>query len=298
MNDELSEITNSVRKHIPLIIFTNQRTGSTSLTKWFWNDHSKRTDYEGLNQAIKKLGYKINESSFHDLEILDESDGPYKHAFKQYKKEKQKNPKEALEKIEVFIKTVMSFRPTFKIMTEYTSIEICNLVIKYLNYYDYNCILLYRKNAFDRCKSLNFSLSTEIYSPLKGPYATRINAIEKLNKNEFNLGINDDRIDRLVHLQKLGNENNIAIWDMLKTSGCRYASISYEDLFEKSLNNNTVLHMACSWLYYDIKDFESLKQDGKMGADKYYNVKGIEKLKLEIDKLDNPTFSNLHFKVI
>ena len=296
---ELSEVTSVVRKYRSLVIFTNQRTGSSRLHEWFWQEHKKYTDYDGLNQAVTNLGYVVREGGFsdevtHQHEIIDEWNGIYGHPIQVYQKEKQKNPKKALAKVEIFIKTLMAYRPTFKVMTEYTPVEICKLIIKYLNYYHYSTLLLYRRKSLDRCKSLHFSLSTKIYSPLDDPNEAA--KVKKLNKNKFNLDLNTKQINNLIDNQKLVNKNNAEVWATLRTAGCRYASVSYEDLFG-SLNNNTILHMTFRWLFYNVWDFEPLKEKGKMKADKYYNVKGIDKLKLKLDKLDNPTFSNLHVKV-
>lgn len=294
MNDELSEITPQVRNYRALIVFTNQRTGSSNLTNWFLQEHRKYIDYDGLYQTVKKLGYKVDEQSMHQYEILDAWHGPFKDVFQIYRKEKKKDSKNALKKVEVFIKTLMSYRPTFKIMTEYTPIEICSLVIKYLNYYHYSALLLYRRKAFERCRSLHFSLSTDIYSPLHFPDVK--NKVKKLNNNEFNLDLDSTKINNLFEIQKRVNEKNIEVWNLLKTAGCRYASVSYEDIYG-SLNDSTILHMTFRWLFYTIWDFQPLKETGKVGADKYYNVKGIDVLKAELTKLDNPTFSNLHVEV-
>ena len=303
MNDELSEITPEVRNYRALVIFTNQRTGSSNLCEWFYKDHCKYTDYDGLVQAVQKLGYTVNyegqrgideKNDYKSHEILDEGLGLFRHVIQKYQKQKQKNSKKALEEIEVFIKTLMSYRPTFKVMTEYTPIEICKLIIKYINYYHYSSLLLYRRKPFDRCKSLHFSLSTEIYSPLD--FLDAVDTVKKLNNKEFNLDLNVEQIRSLVYKQKLANKNNIEIWNTLKTAGCRYASVSYEDLYG-SLHDSTILHMTFRWLFYTIWDFQPLRENGKMKADKYYDVKGIDKLKEELNKLENPTFSNLHVEV-
>ena len=277
-----------------LIIFTNQRTGSSNLCEWFHKDCSKYIDYQGLVESVQALGYKVNykgkrflnkKNDYKSHEILDEKVGLFRHVIQKYKKEKQKNPEKALKEIEVFVKTLMSYRPTFKIMTEYTPIEICKLIIKYIDYYNYSSLLLYRENVFDRCKSLHFSLTTDIYSTKD---------VIDFNPENFDLDLSKQQIRRLIHLQNQVNENNKEIWKTLKNSGCKYASISYENLFFRS--DTTLAQIVFKWLLCDIHDFESLRKTGKTSqkVSKYYNVKNIDQLEKELIVLEQSSLNNWH----
>ena len=163
-DNNLSEITTGVRKYRALVIFANQRTGSSNLTDWFHAQHKIYTDYTGLIEAVKRLGYRVD-SDYGDHEILDRKTGLFKHVTLEYLEAKKTNPKKALLKMELFIKTLMSFRPTFKVISEWTPIEVSELIIKYLNYYHYSCILLYRRRTLERNLSLHFSFTTGVYNP-------------------------------------------------------------------------------------------------------------------------------------
>ena len=54
MSDDIAKIDDHVRKYRAIIVFANQRTGSTSLIEWFVKEHKKYTDYDKIIQINKK----------------------------------------------------------------------------------------------------------------------------------------------------------------------------------------------------------------------------------------------------
>lgn len=290
-DNDLSEITTGVRKYRAIVIFTNQRTGGSNLTEWFQCQHKIYTDYTGLVKAINRLGYSVNykdENDYTDHDILDEKTGLFKSVIIRYLREKKTNPEKALLKIELFIKTLMSFRPTFKIVSECTPIEISQLVIKYLNYYHYSCILLYRRRSLERNLSLHFSLSTNVYnSDDAKKWDPKVKPTKPITEKELKI---------LIDSQKNVNEINKQIWTMLKPSRSRYAAVSYEDIYGKH-HDSAILHIVFRWLFYSVWDFDKLLQNGEQQTKQHYNVEGSEKLKEELAKLNYPRFTNLHVEV-
>jgi len=270
MSDDIAEIDDQVRKYRAIIIFANQRTGSTTLIRWFTKEHKKYINYDKIIESVKDLGYSVNEDDWsRSNEIFDVDIGVFKNVILEYQKNKDAT------KLELAIKTIMSFRPTFKVINEYTDIEVIKLISKYINYYHYSAILLHRRKTFERLLSLWF--------------------MENYKDSKENIPAID--VDWLIEREKLCIKINKEIWELLRKVGCRYISLSFEDLYS-SMADSTILHISFRYLFYNVWDFTELQQIGKLNLNKYYyKMKGIEKLKESLNDLERPTFSNMHVEV-
>lgn len=276
-----SEITEFVRKYRAIIIFSNQRTGSTSLMNWFIRDHKKYTQYDKMYEAVQALGYEVYESN--NAEIFDIDIGVFRDVVFQYNKDKN------IEKLELAIKTIMSFRPSFRIINEYLPLEISQIISNYINYFHYSAIFLHRRKTIERLLSLWFSLKTDIYHP------TNSEKIAKFKTDKKKIPKIDVKF--LIDNQKQVNDANVKIWEILRKAGCRYVAISYEDLYS-DMSDSTILHICFRWLFYQVWDFTEIKQKGKMNLNKYYyEMKGIEELEQALEKIDKPNFANMHVDV-
>lgn len=270
MSEDIAEIDDKVRKYRAIIVFANQRTGSTTLVEWFSNEHKKYIDYDKIVQSIKDLGYDADENDWKNSnEIFDIHVGVFKNVILEYQKNKD------VTKLELAIKTIMSFRPTFKIINEHTDIEVIKLIAKYINYYHYSAIFLHRRKTLERLLSLWFFIN---YKDSK----------ENIPAIDVNL---------LIEREKSCIKSNKEIWEVLRKAGCRYVSLSFEDLYS-NMSDSTILHISFRYLFYNIWDFTELKENGKLNLNKYYyKMKGIEKLKESLNDLERPTFSNMHVEV-
>ena len=262
-----SEITEQVRKYRAIIIFANHRTGSNTLLRWFVKDHKKYTDYDGLVQSVKDLGYSVDGNILESDTIFDSKVGVFKDVINQYHKDKN------LEKLELAVKTIMAFRPSFTIINEDTDIELIQIISKFINYYHFSAIFLYRRKAINRLLSLWFNANK---SKKKTP------AID---------------VDYLINNEKTVIEKNKEVWSVLQQAWCRYVALSFEDMYSE-MADSTILHITFRWIFYNLWDFTELKQTGKSNLDKYYyEIKGIDKLEKAVDELPRPTFSNMHVDV-
>lgn len=270
MSDDIAEIDDHVRKYRAIIVFANQRTGSTSLVNWFIKEHKKYTDYDKIIQSIKDLGYSVNEHDWeYSNEIFDIRVGIFKNVILEYRKNKDAT------KLELAIKTIMSFRPTFKVINEHTDIEVIKLISKYINYYHYSAIFLHRRKTLERLLSLWFFMN---YKDSK----ENIPAID---------------VNSLIEREKTCIKSNKEVWEVLRKAGCRYVSLSFEDLYG-NMSDSTILHISFRYLFYNVWDFTELKENGKLNLNKYYyKMKGIEELKESLNDLERPTFSNMHVEV-
>ena len=274
-----SEITELVRKYRAIVIFANQRTGASRLMTWFKKEHNKYTQYEEMFKAVTDLGYTVNDDAYND-EYFDEKNGLFKDVILQYNKDRD------IEKLELAIKTIMSFRPSFKIINEYTLFEVTQTISKYINYFHYSAVFLHRRKSLQRLLSLWFAHKTGAYTPEQ--------AKEIVKKKIKPLTLD---VDYLINEQKKCNQSNIKIWETLRRAGCRYVAISYEDLYS-DMADSTILHICFRWLFYQVWDFTEIKQSGKMNLDKYYyEMKGIEELEQALEKVDKPNFGNMHVDV-
>ena len=274
-----SEITELVRKYRAIVIFANQRTGASRLMTWFKKEHNKYTQYEEMFKAVTDLGYTVNDDAYND-EYFDEKNGLFKDVILQYNKDRD------IEKLELAIKTIMSFRPSFKIINEYTLFEVAQTISKYINYFHYSAIFLHRRKSLQRLLSLWFAHKTGAYTPEQA---------KKIVKKKIKPLTLD--VDYLINEQKKCNQSNIKIWETLRRAGCRYVAISYEDLYS-DMADSTILHICFRWLFYQVWDFTEIKQSGKMNLDKYYyEMKGIEELEQALEKVDKPNFGNMHVDV-
>lgn len=278
INDEKS-IATSVRSCRNLLLFTNKRSGSRTVIKWFHDTHKKYVDYDKLIAAVKSLGYEVNDDS--NLFDLFTKNGMFYDVVKQYEMHKD------LTKLEKAIDIIFSYRPTHRIFLEEINIDIVDAIIRHTNKYHASILFLHRKKAIDRLLSLWYSKESGILHP------------EDIKKNDFKPRKFKPKkldIDYLVTDQKYVNKTNLNVWRLLQVYGPRFVAVTYEDFFQNA--NTGILHLSMRWLFYNTWDFYSLQEKGCLELKDYYKkMTGIKKLEKELEELKRPVYSNLHVQV-
>lgn len=160
----------------PIVIFANQRTGSSRMAEWV--EHSYvGCDFKKLDIAIEKLGYSL--SIANSNELLDATVGRYGCVLREYANDKD------LNKAEEAIDIILSYKPIIKIMTEFTPLEILEIILKKIDKYGYKSMLLYRED--ERARILSKIIMDLDHIKSTGSYPTVENLTEEINKGNSNL---------------------------------------------------------------------------------------------------------------
>lgn len=275
-NDDVS-IEKSVKNFRALVLFTNERSGSLSTIKWFWNSHKKYINYNQMIEAVESLGYTVNKSA-ESYDLFSE-DGMFYDITKQWLE--TRNEKLLL----LAIDTILSYRPTHRIILEKTHYKIIEKLVIYQNAYHASCIFLHRRNKLDRLLSLWYTEQANIKT---------VNDLLDFKPDKFTP--DDLDINYLISNQKKIDEINLYAWSLLQKYKPRYVAISYEDFFESTQEN--ILHIALRWLFYHVWDFSELISEGNLNLKEYYyKMKNIDILENELKKLPKTKYGNMHVEI-
>jgi len=276
LNDNDS-IEKSVRKHRALILFANKRTGSKSLIKWFYNGHKIYVDYDRLIEAVKSLGYIVNEEA--ERYNLFGKDGLFWDVTNQFLKDNNR------EKLDYAVKVILSYRASHRTLLEDIPLELVDSITKQTNEFHSSILLLTRRKSIERLTSLWYTQQAK----LKEFEDVKTFDPEKFKPKRMDL-------DYLVDQEKYARYLNAETWKILHRYKPRFVHLSYEDFYRSS--DVTILNLALKWLFYNIWDFQKLHETGHFNLNKYYmDQKNIDKLENMLKDIERPTFSNVHVDI-
>lgn len=278
INDDVS-IEKSVNAFRSLVLFANKRTGSVTTIKWFHNTHKNYINYYKMTKAIEKLGYKINNNS--ELYNLLTEDGMFYDVIEKFNKDKD------IEKLNLAIKTILSYRPTQRIIIEELPAEAISIISEYANEFHTSILFLTRKNRLQRLLSLWCAEKTGVST-----FEDSIN----FNYKKFKIPELD-----IAYLIKKENDiiyKNKKTWEILENHKPRYLHLYYEDIFKDqtgTMDTYAILYIAFNWLFYRVDDFTTLVENGYFNLNKYYSkIPNVEKLEEKLKDIEIPKFSNIH----
>ena len=213
-------IDNDVRLYRSLIVWTNNGNHGEILTNWFAKTHRKYIKYELLTENLIALGYTVDINDCENGEIFNIESGIFRDVILQYEKTNDIN------RLNIAIRLIMSYRPTFYVINETTDKQVINSIIAISNLYHYSNLLFYSKKPVTRLKNLNY--------------------IEDVSHNENTC-------------RKINN----FVYHSLKKHGVRFAGLMNEDLFQFNSYNDSILHLTFKWLFYTIHNFIDIREEIK-----------------------------------
>ena len=242
------------------VVFANQRTGSSTLSYWFeaGNEKSVISLYE---PPFTK--YPLHQRNDPSLEIFDDKNGIFREVMQKYKNKEIK-----LSYFEELVRDIFAHKIVFKVMIEYTPLEVVEIIIKNMSLFQYTGAMIVRNNIIEKFKSLHFSYTNNVYSN------------DGMHDNMSKHRIQDVHIDEYVKLQKNINESNRVVEDLLLAYKVKYAYMSYEDIFESEMSDE-LLYKYLRYLGYNPDERQDLRTydlPGKMKTREYYNVEGLDLL--------------------
>ena len=161
----------------PIILFSNQRTGSSSFTSWLDINYRKEIDLDSINQSVLKsvseLGYTLPHLPY-SHERFDHQIGEFYCIIKQYEKDKN------MESLVLAVKTILSHKIHIKVMVEFTPLWFIKILLAHMEDYNYNAFFLYREDGRARIASqIIMDLDLII---TRGSYPTINTILNDLNK--------------------------------------------------------------------------------------------------------------------
>jgi len=171
----------------PIILFSNQRTGSSSFIQWLDINYKTEIDLDYINQSvlesISKLGYSLPQLR-HSHERFDHQVGEFYCIIKQYEKDKN------MELLVLAVKTILSHKIHIKIMVEFTPLWFIKIILAHIQDYNYKTFFLYREDGRARIASqIIMDLDLII---ARGSYHTVNTILNNINKknSEFIAAVN------------------------------------------------------------------------------------------------------------
>lgn len=161
----------------PIILFSNQRTGSSSFTYWLDFNYRKEIDLDSINQSVLKsvseLGYTLPHLPY-SHERFDHQSGDFYCIIKQYEKDKN------MESLVLAVKTILSHKIHIKVMVEFTPLWFIKILLAHMQDYNYNAFFLYREDGMARIAS-QIILDLDLIIT-RGSYPTVNTILNNLNK--------------------------------------------------------------------------------------------------------------------
>jgi hypothetical protein len=134
----------------PIILFTNQRTGSSSFTRWLDTNYRKEIDLDFINrsvlESVSELGYTLPNLPY-SHERFDHQVGEFYCIIEQYEKDNN------MELLVSAIKAILSHKIHIKIMVEFTPLWFIKILLSYIEDYNYKTFFLYREDGRARIAS-------------------------------------------------------------------------------------------------------------------------------------------------
>ena len=244
-----------------IIIFSNKNCGSKGVVRFLTYQIYEQIPYQEMYDTLESMGYKVNKNLKWDDKYCD-GDGIFDDVIKQYQEDNN------LEKARIAIRTVLSFRPIMRVLTENVPQVLLLEMLQCLNYYQVSALLVYRRSS-----------------------------VERLLQNHDD---NND-IDKLIEDEKKCREANLYTWKYLQKYNSIFASVTSEDLY--FIQCTPILMMTFQWIcasYIPFMDyhvnfrFTFIREHDIIVNKSYLNDDAILISKKLEELGERPTFANMH----